>query len=317
MAPAFPENSMPHTAARLPVLFDTDIGSDIDDAVALAYLLRHPRCDLLGVTTVTGDVAQRAALAEIIAAAAGRADLPIHAGASQVLFNGPGQPHVPQYEAVRHLPHRKEYPANTAIEFMRRTIRSRPGEVTLLAVGPMTNLALLFATDPEIPSLLREVVLMCGVFTGRAGHGPGAREWNALVDPLATAVTYKARPPRFTSVGLDVTTHCKLDAEECRRRFTEAGGALGIVGEMAEVWFKHSKQITFHDPLAAALLFRPDLCEYEDGEISVDVRGPHPGITYWENKAPAKPHRIAVEVHPQAFFEEYFSVTGAAKADRA
>lgn len=300
---------MPHTAARLPVIFDTDIGSDIDDAVALTYLLKHPRCELLGVTTVTGEVRQRAALVEIIAEAAGRTDLPIHPGASQVIFNGPGQPHVPQYEAVRHRPHRTDYSPNTAIEFMRETIRSRPGEVTLLAVGPMTNLALLFAMDPEIPGLLRQVVLMCGVFTGRMKHGPGTREWNAMSDPLATAMVYKARPPQFTSIGLDVTVRCTLEAPDVRRRFAEAGGPLNIVGEMAEVWFKQRKHVCFHDPLAAAVLFEPDLCEYEEGEVTVDVRGPRPGITLWEKDSSA-PHRVAVEVDPDRFFEEYFAVVG-------
>jgi inosine-uridine nucleoside N-ribohydrolase len=299
---------MPNTAARVPLLFDTDIGSDIDDAVALSYLLRQPRCELLGVTTVTGGVNRRAALVEIIAAAAGRTDVPIHTGAGQILFTGPGQPQVPQYEAVKNRPHRKDYPPNTAIEFMRQTIRSRPGEVTLLAVGPMTNLALLFATDPEIPALLRQVVLMCGVFTANAGHGPGAREWNALVDPLATAVTYKARPPRFTSFGLDVTQKCVMDADVCRRRFARAGGPLAVVAEMAEDWFKHSKNITFHDPLAAVGVFHPDVCVYKEGEVSVDVRGPRPGMTLWDEGGTEKPHRIAVEVDPDRFFDEYFAV---------
>jgi inosine-uridine nucleoside N-ribohydrolase len=193
---------------------------------------------------------------------------------------------------------------------MRQTIRSRPGEVSLLAVGPLSNLGLLFATDPEIPSLLRQIVLMCGVFTGRAGHGPGSREWNALVDPLATAITYKARPPRFASFGLDVTTRCQMKADECRRRFAQAGGALEIVAEMAEVWFKHADVITFHDPLAAAALFQPDLCQYEEGEVTVDVRGPAPGMTFWERNGGQKPHRVAVDVNPERFFEAYFGVTG-------
>jgi inosine-uridine nucleoside N-ribohydrolase len=301
---------MPNTAARLPVLFDTDIGSDIDDAVALAYLLKQPRCELLGITTVTGDVGQRAALAEIVCAAGGRKDIPLHAGTSQVLLTGPGQPQVPQYAAVQNRPHRKDYAPNTAIEFMRHTIRSRPGEVSLLAVGPMSNVGLLFATDPEIPSLLRQVVLMCGVFTGRAGHGPGSREWNALVDPLATAITFKGHAPRFTSIGLDVTTKCQMKADECRRRFAKAGGALEIVAEMAEVWFKHADVITFHDPLAAAALFQPDLCVYEEGQVTVDPHGSLPGITLWERNQAQKPHRIAVDVQPERSFEEYYSVVG-------
>src|SRR5947209_16029888 len=118
-------------AETIPVLLDTDIGSDIDDAVCLAYLLRQPRCELLGITTVTGEVAQRAALCEVICRAAGRAGIPIHAGASSVLLFGPGQPRVPQYEAIRERPHRRDYEPGAAIEFLRQTIRARPGEVKI------------------------------------------------------------------------------------------------------------------------------------------------------------------------------------------
>src|ERR1041385_9035266 len=131
-------------AEKIPVLLDTDIGSDIDDAVCLAYLLRQPRCELLGITTVTGGVVERAALCEVICRTAGREEIPVHAGASPVLLFGPGQPRVPQYEAIRDRAHRRDYEPGAAIEFLRRTIRARPGEVTLLAIGPFTNLALLF-----------------------------------------------------------------------------------------------------------------------------------------------------------------------------
>lgn len=296
---------------KIPVLLDTDIGSDIDDAVCLAYLLRQPRCELLGITTVTGNVAQRSALCEILCRAAGREDIPIHAGSPEVILFGPGQPQVPQYSAVAHYPHRKDYPPNTALSFLQETIRRRPGEITLLAIGPLTNLGLLFAMDPEIPSLLHQLVLMCGVFTARNGHGPGAREWNALCDPIATARVFRARPPRFTSIGLEVTTRCRLPAEECRQRFQKAGGPLKIVAEMAEVWFQHAREITFHDPLAAVTLFEPDICGYEMGLVEVEYSSPRlAGLTYWNPSAEVKPHRIAVSVDPQRFFEHYFATVG-------
>ncbi len=295
----------------IPLLLDTDIGSDIDDAVCLAYLLRQPRCELLGITTVTGDTAHRAALAEVICRVAGREDIPIHAGASGPLLSGPGQPHTPQYEAIMHYPHRRDYPPGAAIEFLRQTIRARPHEITLLGIGPLTNLALLFATDPELPSLLKAIVLMCGVFTGGNGPGPAAREWNALVDPIATAIVFRARPPRFTSIGLEVTTRCRLPAEECRRRFALAGGPLGVVAEMAEVWFRGAAHITFHDPLAAAAVFEPDLCQYTEGQIEVETISPSlAGLTRLTSSAEPKPHQIAVTVDVARFFTHYFGSVG-------
>lgn len=293
---------------RIPLILDTDIGSDIDDAVCLSYLLREPRCELLGVTTVTGDVAKRAALCEVICRAAGREDVPIHAGAGPALLGGPGQPDVPQYEAIADRPHRRDWAPNTAIEFLRQTIRSRPGEITLLTIGPLTNAGLLFSVDPEIPGLLRELVMMCGVFTaGKGGFGPGAREWNALCDPLATAMVYQARPPRCTSIGLEVTTQCVLPADECRQRFRAIGGPLGIVADMAEVWFRGCPGITFHDPLAAVATFTPDVCTYAQGTVGVHLGDPSlAGLTRFvpdENG----PHRVAVDVDAGRFFELYFA----------
>lgn len=302
---------MAESDERIPVLLDTDIGSDIDDAVCLAYLLRQPRCELVGITTVTGDVLQRASLCDVICRAAGREEVPIHAGVGPVLLYGPGQPRVPQYEAIQDRPHRKDYSAGAAIEFMRRTIRARPGRITLLAIGPFTNVGLLFATDPEIPSLLRELVIMGGVFTAGNGHGPAAREWNAMVDPLATAIMFRARPPRFTSIGLEVTTRCKLGAAECRSRFAAAGGPLQVVAEMAEVWFRGREQLTFHDPLAAAVLFEPELCGYAEGAVTVSIHDEAlAGLTQFRSGGDQKPHRIATTVQPERFFEHYFGVVG-------
>ncbi|MFN8482333.1 MAG: nucleoside hydrolase [Anaerolineae bacterium] len=296
---------------RTAVILDTDIGSDIDDAVCLAYLLRQPRCEMVGITTVSGDTGRRAALAEVVCRAAGREDVPIHAGAPGPLLTGPGQPNVPQYEAITSYPHRIDYPLGAAVEFLRQTIRARPHEITLLGIGPLTNLALLFASDPAIPALLKELVLMCGVFTAANGHGPAATEWNAMVDPLATAIVYRARPPRFTSIGLDVTTCCQLPADECRERFARAGGPLSIVAAMAEVWFRGARQITFHDPLAAAVLFEPDLCQYEVGEVDVEVVSPPvAGLTRFAPAPSGGPHRIAAEVDAGGFFDHYFATVG-------
>jgi inosine-uridine nucleoside N-ribohydrolase len=238
-------------------------------------------------------------------------DIPIHAGATQPLLLGPGQREVPHYAAIGNRPHRTDYPPNTAIEFLRQTIRARPGEITLLGIGPMTNLALLFATDPEIPSLLRELVLMCGVFKLGQDETPPRREYNAITDPIATAMVFRARPARFTSVGLDVTKRCQLPAEECRRHFAKAGGPLAFVAEMAEVWFRHRKDITFHDPLAAAVIFEPALCDYEHGVAEVEVANEaQAGRTLWMPKPGGGPHRIAATVEPARFFEHYFGVVG-------
>ena len=164
------------------LLLDTDIGSDIDDAICLAYLLAEPRCELLGITTVSGEPEKRAMLASAICKAAGR-EVPIFPGAPRPLLVPPRQAVAQQATALARWPHEKHFPDGHAVGFLRETIRRHPGEVTLLAIGPMTNVALLFALDPEIPRLLKALYMMIGSFT-QGSVFPGMRqEWNASTIP--------------------------------------------------------------------------------------------------------------------------------------
>jgi purine nucleosidase len=263
--------------------------------------LAEPRCELLGVTTVTGDVAKRAALVQVLCEAAGRTAIPIHCGAASVLLDGPGQPHVPQYEAIRNLPHRLDRPAGTAIEFLRRTIRERPGEVTLLSIGPLTNVALLFALDPEVPGLLRSWVSMAGSFGGAIGR-PG--EWNSRCDPLATAIAFRNQPVRRVHIGLDVTLQCRLPAAEVRRRFD--GPLLGLVAKLAEVWFAERQEIVFHDPLAAVAVFHEEVINTRRGMVTVETTT---GATSFR-AAPDGVDEVAFAVDTDAFFDAFFAPFG-------
>ncbi len=289
------------------LLLDTDIGSDIDDAVALCYLLRQPRCDLLGITTVGGDVARRAACAEVICREMGRKNIPIYGGISQPLLNGPGQPLVPQYEGIRHRPHSLDRRPNAAVDFLRKTIRNAPGEITLLSIGPFTNLAVLFSLDPEIPSLLKSFSSMAGsFFDPMKMHVPA--EFNVRSDPIASALIYNKdyayRQPHL-SVGIDVTGRCCLEMDEVRARFVTK--PLNVAREMAEVWFRNSKNMAFHDPLAAALLFEPGLCSYASGRITVPLEQTPAGQTQFQARE-AGPHRVTKTVDVPQFFDHFFTV---------
>ncbi len=286
----------------LPLLLDTDIGSDIDDAVCLAYLLAQPACALLGITTVTGEGQQRAMMASALCRLAGK-EVPIYIGAEQPLLVAQRQPAAPQAAAVRRWPHDTDFPRGEAVEFMRRAIRARPGEITLLAIGPLTNVGLLFAADPEIPALLRQLVLMAGSFWSGVNGGV---EWNVMLDPHAAEIVYRARPPLHRSVGLDVTTQVKLPAADVRARFQT--GLLRLVADFAEVWFREQPEITFHDPLAAVTLFADDVCAFARGQVTVDLRdGETLGRTQWA-AVEGGPHEVAAAVAPARFFDHYFSV---------
>jgi purine nucleosidase len=282
----------------IPVLLDTDPGNDIDDVLAIAYLLKQPRCEFLGITTATGDVARRAALAEVICRAVGRNDVPIVAGRSEVLVHGPGQPHVPQYEAIRDLPHSLDYPADQAVRFLQQKIRERPGEIVLLTIAPLPNIALLFGLDPEIPSLLRGIVSMAGAFFGHNNL-----EWNCRVDPVATAMVAATKRSNHTWYGLDVTMQVLETPETVRTRYKAA--PLDTILPMAEIWFQGANSIVYHDPLAAACIFEQDLCKYDEGKVLVSIEDGKTAFSSGQGQ-----DRVATDVDAARFFEHFYSVLG-------
>lgn len=298
------------SSTKIPILIDTDIGNDIDDAVALAYLLRHPRAQILGITTVTGDVQKRAAIAEVIIRAAGLSpdSIPIHCGRRDPLLKGVGQPDVPGYAVLKDLniPYRMDRPENTAAGFLREKIlQSEPGTVTLLTIGPMSNIALLFALDPNIPARLNAVYSMAGAFSDSKKQ----KEWNMMVDTTAAAMVYNPKTlwaeARHTTIPVNVTTQCTMDKEEVFRRFAELPEPMPTVGKIAHSWLGEGgrKKLVFHDPLAAAAIFEPKLCEYKVGTVTADGDS---GRTTLE-EGPGRDH-VACSVDVGRFFAHFFDV---------
>jgi len=299
------------------ILLDTDIGSDIDDAVCLAYLLAQPQCELLGITTVSGEPVRRAMLASALCRVAG-CDVPIYPGAAAPLLVAQKQTHAQQAAALSDWPHETNFPQGEAVDFLRRTIRAHPGEITLLTIGPLTNIALLFAADPAIPALLKRHVLMCGRFIDQDAAPRGPLEWNALLDPHATAMVYRAPARLQRSFGLDVTTQVVMDADPVRKRFRAAaqtdgpGQLLRPVRDFAEVWFEERQRLTFHDPLAAVCIFEEDICQYEAGTVDVELHAESRlGQTRWQSGPTDSAQQVALQVDADRFFEHYFGVFSA------
>jgi purine nucleosidase len=296
----------------LPLIFDTDIGTDIDDAVALAYLLKQPRCELLGITTVTGQAQARAALADAVCRAAGRDDVPIMSGTEAPLLGRNRQPTCQQAEILDRFDHRpaESFAPHRAVGWMREQIHARPHEITLLAVGPLTNVALLFAEDPQAAQRLRRLVWMGGVY-GVGQRRPGLPlEHNASCDPTATAIVFNAPVAEHLSLGLDVTLACRLPNDDARAMFQQAGGGLAVVNAALDVWARSAPQIVFHDPLAAAAVFEPDLVTAQRGNVSVETVSPTlAGHTAW-HRDPGGRHAIAVDVHAEAFLKHYVATVG-------
>lgn len=267
------------------VLLDTDLGNDIDDALTLAYLLAQPACDLLGVTTVTAGAPDRARLASAVCRYYGR-EVPIAAGASRPLEREPLQePPLDAAELLARWPHSE--PSGDAIDLMRRSIVDNPGQVTLIAIGPLTNVALL---QPEVLRQLKSLVLM----GGRYFTAEDKPEWNIRNDPEAARIAFASPVPRLRAIGLDVTRRVSMTPDEYRQRFS------GLLLDFAGPWFARRDRVTFHDPLAAATVFDPSLCEYERARVDVDAEG-------WTELGPGS-HEVARSVSPERFFAHYFGV---------
>ena len=217
------------------------------------------------------------------------------------------QPIAQQAAVLPRWPHETSFPLNQAVDFLANTIRSYPGEVTLLTVGPLTNIGMLFSTYPDVADLLAGLVIMGGSF----GDVPALKdriEWNIAGDLAASTLTYKAPVRLHRSLGLNVTQQVMMTADDVRERFSTP--LLKPVMDMAEIWFtQFYPSITFHDPLAAAAIFEPDLCSYQQGTVTVDD-GDKPGRTIFQPRETDGPHQVAMEVDTDRYFQHFFSTVG-------
>lgn len=303
------------------ILLDTDIGTEVDDAITLAYLLANPDADLMGITTVTGEAVQRARLASVLCRIAGK-EIPIFPGCENPILISQSERWAPQASILDKWDHQDDFPVNQAVPFLQRTIRENPGQITLIGIAPLTNLALLFLIDPEIPSLLKKLVLMCGSpeYTRYDGAGEkmsamecgqqmslagkGILENNALIDPHAAKIVYSAPVKTHCTVGLNVTSRLIQKPEVAEQLF--ASPLLLPVLDIAKEWFKDEKRITFHDPLAAVSVFHPEVCKFENGKIGVETQSQGlSGFTYWRRDENG-PHAVATDVDADLFFRCLF-----------
>jgi inosine-uridine nucleoside N-ribohydrolase len=246
LAACLPSNAQ---ETRSKVLLDTDIGTDIDDGWALGYALKSPTFELLGVTVSDADTPQRARLACKLLHRLGRADVPVAIGRQT--------PAVPVDRIDYQFSWAEDFqaykPVSTpAVEFLADTIKRHPGEVTLIAVGPLQNIGDLVRLHPEVVPLVKRVVLMSGSVGANAGSATPVAEWNVkLAIPEAQAVY--AAPWPLTIVPLDSTTYVRLEDHE-RETLRKAGTPLVIALEaLLRLWAdRPSSRMTLHDQLALA-----------------------------------------------------------------
>jgi inosine-uridine nucleoside N-ribohydrolase len=280
----------------IPMIYDTDIGTDVDDAFALALVLRSPEFELLGVTTASGDTRARARLAAKMLAAAGRPDVPVAAGE-------PGKP-LPIEQcrwadgfvspAIR---------SESAVEFLKSEIERWPGQITLVPVGPLTNIGALLERHPEVGKKIKRIVLMGGSIA--LGYGPGSppvAEYNIAQDPLAAQIVFSSGVP-ILMVPLDVTSMLRLEAEGRHQVFTRLNPLTDALALLYHLWNRPAPVL--FDPMAVAMLIDPTLCETRELAVEVDAKGMTRPL---EGKKPNA--TVALKTDPKRFFEFYLSRVG-------
>jgi len=264
--------SGPVSAAQQLVIIDTDIGDDIDDAFALALALHSPELKILGVTTTFGDTEMRARLLDRYLAAVGRNDIPVAAGPASQTDNVLTQKaYAMQATATVHA---------DGAAFLLDQIRKHPGQITLVAIGPLFTVQAAIERDPATFRKLKRVVMMGGSiergYDGKNGERrPPDAEWNINRNPAGAQALLAAGVPIFM-MPLD-STQIHLETAEREAIFAHGSPLTDQLTLLYHQWMAgapgHASSPTMFDPVAVTYTFRPDLCPAKPTRIEVDDKG--------------------------------------------
>jgi len=254
------------------VILDTDIGDDIDDAFALALALRSPELRILGITTAFGDTELRARLVDRYLSAVGRRDIPVAAGVPTPANN--------VFTQRAYAEHGVAGKHRDGVAFLLEEIKAHPGEITLIAIGPLFDLQAAIERDPMTFRKLKRVVLMGGsVYRGYDGQngerrGPDA-EWNINRDPAGLPALLASGVPLFM-MPLD-STQVHLETKERDEIFAHGSPLTDQLTLLYHQWRSgtdwHPDAPTLYDPVAVTYAIHPELCPTTPMRLEVDDKG--------------------------------------------
>ncbi len=288
-----PASAQAPPAPKVPILLDTDIGDDIDDAFALALALTSPEIDLRGITTVFNDAHTRALIVCRLLHEVGRDAIPVASGApARPMPDLNGQMQYGLRPCFRKRPER-----DSAVEFLYKQLKAHPGKLTLVPVGPLTNIAELLRKHPDCKPWIKRIVLMGGAV--RVGYNlkpPPVPEWNIKCDVKAAQVVFASGVPLVVA-PLDATANLRLEAAQRRRLWNVGTPLTNQLHALYQLW-GNGTPILF-DPLAVTLCFTEKFCTMEDMRLEVDDKG----VT---RIVKGKPNaRVATAVHRDEFVKWY------------
>jgi inosine-uridine nucleoside N-ribohydrolase len=287
------------------IIIDTDIGDDVDDAFALALAVRSAELQILGVTTTFGDTEARAKIVDRFLGEVGRAEIPVMAGKAMATKN-------PMSQRRYGESHFAKASHGDAVQFLLEQIREYPGEITLIAIGPLMNVGAAIDKDAATFRKLRRVVLMGGSI--RRGYGdlgytaPVAAmpEWNILNDVASAQKLFAAGVPLFV-MPLDST---QLKMDEVKRAFLFSQGAA-VTDQLTLLYHLWGQETpTLFDPMTIVFVLRPDLCPVQGMHIRVDEKG------FTREEPGAANAQVCLASNAEDFFQFYLkrvAVVGVAR----
>lgn len=251
------------------IIIDTDIGDDVDDAFALALAVRSPELQIVGVMTTFGDTEARAKIVDRFLGEVGQAEIPVLAGKATATKNPMSQR---RYGESGHFVKASH---GDAVEFLLEQIRKCPGEITLIAIGPLMNVGAAIDKDAATFRKLKRVVLMGGSI--RRGYGdlgytaPVAPmpEWNILNDVASAQKLFAAGVSLFV-MPLD-STQLKMDEVKRAFLFSQGTAVSNQLTVLYHLWGQETP--TLFDPMTIAFVLRPELCPVRAMRIRVDEKG--------------------------------------------
>lgn len=299
-------------------------GADVDDGFALALAHADPDIQLDLITTVNGntDVESATILTGVLLNRLNIQDTPLVRGSATPLMHTDIS-RVPSAKVLALKDGARPPSPGYAPVAIVEHVLAHPGEITLVCIGPLTNIAIALLLDPRVKSAIKELVIMGGVFFGTMYSFAKPGEFNVFTDPeAARAVLRSGVPQRW--IGLDCTLRVRLsrsDAETLKKSASEfaafAGDATMAYIDYQAVRFPGRQppadSIPMHDPLAVAVVTHPEICEYRDMAVTVvtgvgEARGVMVGDRLETPSPPVPNCRVAVDVNADAFREHFLTL---------
>ena len=299
------------------IIIDTDPG--IDDAMAIHMAFADPRLEVVGLTTIFGNVnVEQATRNALWLAEQAEYELDVAKGATRPLVQEPNEPsyYVHGDEGFGDLPAQTPFGrahALDAADYIIETCRAHSGEISLCPVGPLTNIAIALQRDPDLVHHVKSVVIM-----GGAGFVPGnvtdyaeANIWN---DPQAADIVFGA-PWEVVMIGLDVTTQVMCYPEEYQSIADESGPIGSFINDISQFYARFYASIykdvlcVLHDPCAIIALTDPELFDYRDMPVHVICDGPAIGQTVPDNNLARTSAKIAIGVDVEKVKAQYLHLS--------